>query len=151
MLSKQDKKQDILNRLGPLTYARDSTFLSVEADNSFRFLLKPFLEYFVAARIMRDINNFDEKQNFQNITLQLNPEIFRLVKSISEADWLVKPQISNYYSSDKTNSELNSKLDKSSNLFIMIQRGKNTSPKTNVGNIMTILNMTGNLHGGIDL
>ena len=39
--------------------ARDSTFLSLEYDDSFRFILNPIMEYFVACAIFRHIKKTD--------------------------------------------------------------------------------------------
>ena len=121
-----------------IRYARDATYLSVEDEDSFSFLLKPFLEYFVASRIVRDINEYDENNLFSHLMLELTPEIIEFIKSIIEADWLIKPTFLHEVNIDN-NSVVRSKLDKSEVILRLIDEHRLDDPKPRLSNAVKIL------------
>ena len=85
-----------------IKYARDSTFLTVESNNSFSFLLKPLREYFVASRMIREINFYDKSKKIDCLLLKnISPEIFDFIKSITEATWLIKPHFIQKHTKNK--------------------------------------------------
>lgn len=133
-----------------IRYARDSTFLSVEENDSFSFLLRPFLEYFVASRIVREINEYDEKKQFQSLLLDVTPEILEFVTSIIEADWLVNTQIFNEIKIQKK-SPLNFKLNKVENIFKILNEHRKDSPRPRLTNAIKILHMINQIPPDINL
>lgn len=118
-----------------IKYARDSTFLTVESNNSFCFLLKPLREYFVASRMIREINFYDKSKKIDCLLLKnISPEIFDFIKSITEATWLIKPHFIQKHTKNKA---IISKIDKSDNLVKIID--DNRDKKTWMGNVVKIL------------
>ncbi len=132
-----------------IRYARDSTFLTVEELDSFRFLLKPFLEFFVASRIVRDIREYPTKGTVDNILLSLTPEIFQFIKFIIDLDWIIKHQALSLIPSID-NANVRKYLDWSNNLIKIVEQFRNKK-KTNIKNVIRLLHMTNSLSLKVNL
>ena len=130
-------------------YARDCTFLTVEESDSFRFLLKSFLEFFVASRIVRDIVKYPKKRSVDNITLNLSAEVFHFMDAIIQLDWLIKPRALKQISIID-NETVRHYLNFSENIIKIMDDHRNKR-NVNLRNIIQLLSITGNLSPGTDL
>ena len=140
--------------------AQNSTFLIKEAsennNDTYSFLHKSIIEYFVARRIVTLINeNFyeDKSEYILSYSQQIKtPETFEFIEYITEIEWKI-----NHYIYDKLYSPLEpneisanikTRLDRERNFYDTIQyfkqRSINEDPKTNpdIGNLVSILYST---------
>lgn len=155
--------EDILDE-----YYRDaitSTFLVKEEDETYRFILKPVMEYFVARRIVNDLKIGKTESFKKHAKMIRTPETFDFIRGIIDIEWAVEPHVFDglpkveTYSQFLTANDSDSKhlaknLDKTmkrlskfrnirDSLFEIITEMKET--EENIGNLIRILHITGNI------
>ncbi|MGD9535018.1 MAG: NACHT domain-containing NTPase [Candidatus Nitrosocosmicus sp.] len=102
--------------------AQNSTFLIRDQDreneNTFSFIYRSVMEYFVARRIVTTINKKNDKDLLIKYSQQINtPETFAFVHYNMDSDWQIKPQFMNELQSRSVdNSVLKEIRSKTENL-----------------------------------
>jgi uncharacterized protein YjbI with pentapeptide repeats len=158
---------DVLEKLEEYYHdAITSTFLVKEENESYRFLSNPIREFFIARRIVSDINNNDPVALLKHSKKISSEVIFIFIKGLIESEWSIQPHALNDLiqfitklseSEDKSNNsqfldlmhEEQKYVEKHENKsYVILETIRNiqkTSSKENVGNLLRILAMTGNL------
>lgn len=133
--------------------AINSTFLVKEANDRFRFVVRAIVEYFVACRILDDIQKkkldlIDDAAEIKTTT----KETFNFIKGLVEIRWAVKPYVLNTFANENQIYEKLKEFENHShNLFERIIQTRDDDSSKNVGNLLAILLKTGNLHDKPDL
>jgi len=133
--------------------AINSTFLTKEEDDRFRFILRSVIEYFVARRIVSEIRDRKKLESFISHVNEIRTnETFEFIKGIIDIEWAIAPHI--FQKIPETNSDYN--LLKSNEnlrnvLFELISKIRVTEPHQNVSNFIKILQVSGNLLPKMDL
>lgn len=142
--------------------AINSTFLVKEENETFRFILNPVREFFIARRIVNDIKKNDMVSLLKHIQKIASQEIFDFIKGLIDIEWSVKSHIIEEIldmDSQRTipaTSQLNEEIDKrvdflkknenkSYVLYHAISKTRDDGSHENVGSLVRILHMTGNL------
>lgn len=127
-----------------------ATFLIKEGDDTYRFIARPVTEYFVAKRIIHDIEKNRTDSLIQHANMIKTRETFDFIKGIAERYWAVKPFILNRISQeDPSYQMLKAHEDMGDRLFDLTTKYKGES--TDVGSLVKILYITGNLPPKCDL
>jgi uncharacterized protein YjbI with pentapeptide repeats len=143
-----------------------STFLVNEDNQTYRFILRPIMEYFIARRIVNEIRDKKFNSLFTHVNMVKSVEIFDFIRGCIDTDWAIKPhllsEISEKNYSDLLSSEqpetkrmiesisqkifkLKSKENQSKELFKLIRTLGNKTQRKNVSNLVKILHISGNL------
>ena len=142
------------------TQAITSTFLIYEENESYRFIIKPIMEFFIARRIVSEINHNQALSLLDHIDQISHVEIFDFIRGLIDNDWGVKTHIIRQLQKSKSKEEpdgfvqsevsvatdfLQTKENLTSNLLEIIRKYGQKSSKYKVSNLIKILQITGNL------
>lgn len=143
----KDSDADAKNRLERYYRdARDSTFLTREENEKFRFILNPVMEYFVARRIVNDIRNCKSKSLLEHVTLIKTQETFDFISGIIDIEWAVKPHVFQEISEENPDRAiLETKKNLRNSFYSIIHEIRAEKPNQNLKNFIKILHMTHNL------
>ncbi|MFB5619799.1 MAG: pentapeptide repeat-containing protein [Nitrosopumilus sp.] len=162
-----EKDPDAVDKLEE--YYKDavsSTFLIKEENQTYRFILNPVREFFIARRIVDDINNNDPESILEHVKIISSNETFDFIKGIIDIEWAIKPhvlpqsleELKNIQIPDdvKTNFENYEKKllnfeNKSYVLLSTIERIRDKKIRYNASNLLKILLSTGNVPKRINL
>ncbi len=140
--------------------AISSTFLVNEENETYRFIIKPIMEYFMAKRIVNEIKSNQSEQLLRHVKALDHVEIFDFIKGIIDIEWAIKPhllekilKITENSNESQDNSEkilkvkeiISSQKARGNHLFQMIRKLGSTSEHNNVGKLLQILHITGSL------
>lgn len=149
---------DALERLSQ--YYKDaigSTFLINEENNTYRFMIKPIMEYFIARKIVNEIDENKAALLLQHVNAIHHVEIFDFIKGILDIEWAIKPHLLEKIATifkkleidDEQKNEMmkmvNSRENKSKQLFNIIRQIGTLPIKHRVANLLKILHVSGNL------
>ena len=142
------------------TQAITSTFLIYEENETYRFIIKPIMEFFIAKRIVSEINNNQSLSLLDHIGQISHIEIFDFIRGLIDKDWGVKSHIIRQLQKPKSKDNpdgfekddvgvatefLQTKENLSSNLLTIIQTYGKKPSHYKVSNLIKILQITGNL------
>jgi len=125
--------------------ARDCTFLVPHENNSFKYILNPIKEYFVARRILNDINVDDYRRTIKDIKKTLSKEIFLFINKIIEVEWAIQPHV---FSDEEitTNPNLEKYKNNDNNIFTILKKAQQEKNwESDLSALINILNESGNL------
>ena len=142
--------------------AISSTFLVKEENESFRFILNPIREFFIARQIVDVIDDDDEKSLLWQMKYIVSDETFDFIKGLIDDKWAIKQHQMNTIE----NSEIIKSSNNSKNMIDFLHKFKNKSyvilnlikyiqnkndTDTNCSNLLKILIITKNLPPYTDL
>ncbi len=151
--------------------AINCTFLSREPKDKFRFILRPIQEYFIACKIIHDIDSDQSKTIFGHVEAIKSEETFNFIKDLIDIRWAIKPHVfrelpdipefeqsdcEDEYIEIKNTIEserkiLISRTDGGKTLQKIILNSRKENPKPKAGSLLRILNMTSYLMPKLDL
>lgn len=73
--------------------AKNSTFLTTEEGETFRFVLRPIMEYFVASRMVMYINDCQIESILETAEEIHTEETFGFIKNMTEVDSAIKSDL----------------------------------------------------------
>lgn len=124
-----------------------STFLINEENETYRFVLKPIMEYFIARRIVSEINNNQVESLVKHIDQISSDEIFNYIKGAIDSEWGIKPhlfsEVQNHLQKIKSLDSANKNLIDQTSELEKIVRNKETKSKQLFNTIRTIGANTG--------
>ncbi len=170
-ISKYDIQEQVNNELGSendahldeyFRDAKDCTFLVPHGNNSFKYILNSIKEYFVARRIINDINTADYQKTISDITIHPSDETIKFIQKIIQIEWAIQPHVFEEINIDQSNqyySELLKFENKTYNILKFLDLARKDPEKPSVGVLVEILRNSGkmskqviltklNLHGG---
>ena len=142
--------------------AISSTFLVKEENESFRFILNPIREFFIARQIVDVIDGNDEKSLLWQMKYIVSDETFDFIKGLIDDKWAIKQHQMN----EIENSEIIKSCENPKNMIDFLHKFKNKSyvilnvikniqnkndMDTNCSNLLKILIITKNLPPYTDL
>ena len=137
--------------------ARDSTFLTKATGDTYKFILKPFKEYFLARRFVNNLQDKNCETIIDEIDIELTDATFEFVKEIISMEWLMSTkQLKGTYLENPNSENLQKIEDRSPKILECIEYSRNRNVKnshnmTNIGNLVRILIESNKLPSNCDL
>ncbi|MHB8547157.1 MAG: NACHT domain-containing protein [Nitrosotalea sp.] len=130
--------------------AVNSTFLVKEANDRYRFIAKPIVEYFFASRILDDIHK--RKPDLISHGKEIkSEETFNFIRGLIEIRWAIKPHVLKKVLDSDDYNKLKEYVNDGHDLFERITSTRKIKPRENIANLLTILLKTCNLQERADL
>ena len=134
---------------------RDSTFLTKSQHESYRFMLRTIMEYYLARRIVNTIKEGDfDKILDETTNVRFSDATYEFISNLIDIEWKIDPEIIKSVSTKNQNFDLLKEKENHGHIISKtikhVQKNK-IDPEPNMGNLVRILITSDNLTKNHDL